>query len=120
MRAGEKHFGGGTPIGHIHIQPGEGDGVLDDGRNSGRWWRQLPGFSTGSVFRAPSDLTKRPGEERSDLIVRGGYGICFPVIPIGGPTVVAEEGGVPEHIAATAHVHGVAEVSQRRAYHIHC
>lgn len=141
MRTGEEHFGGGTPIGHLHIQAGEGDGVLDDGRNDRRWRRQLFASSSRSVFRSPSDLTERPGEERSDLVVWTGDRIRFPVVPV-VPTVpivavvpavvrlvpvvpfvpsasmVAEEGSVPEDIASTANMHGVAEISQRRADHL--
>lgn len=49
LRTGEEHFGGGTPIGHIHVQPGEGDGVLDYGRNGGRRRRQILGSFSGSV-----------------------------------------------------------------------
>lgn len=33
--------------------------------------------------------------------------------------VVAEEGRVAEHVAATAHVHGVSEVPERGADHVH-
>ncbi|KAF3853297.1 hypothetical protein F7725_013985 [Dissostichus mawsoni] len=33
-------------------------------------------------------------------------------------SMVAEEGSVPEHIASTANMHGVAEISQRRADHL--
>ena len=146
MRTGEEHFGGGTPIGHLHIQAGEGDGVLDDGRNDRRWRRQLFASSSRSVFRTPPDLTERPGEERSDLVVWTGDRIRFPVVPTVVPTVVpavpvvavvpavvplvpvvpfvpsasmvAEEGSVPEHIASSANMHGVAEISQRRADHL--
>lgn len=118
LRTAEQQFGGRTPIGHIHIQPGKGDGVLDDGRN-GRWRRrQIFGYFSGTVVGAPPDLPKRSGEERPDLVVRAGNGIRFPVVRVGRAAVVAEERGVPEYIAAAAHVHGVAEVTQRRADHV--
>lgn len=64
-------------------------------------------------------MTDGPGEERPDLVVRVGDRIRFRVVPVGCPAMVAEEGGVPEHIAATANVHGVAEVTQRGADHVH-
>lgn len=118
LRTGEQHFGGGTPIRQIYIQPGKGDGILDDGRNDGRWRRQILGCFSGSVVRAPPDLAERPREERTNLVVRGGERIRFPVVPIGRAAMVAEEGGVPEYIATSAHVHGVAEVAQRRADHV--
>lgn len=37
VTTGEENFGGRTPVGHVDIQPGKGDGVLDDGRNHRRW-----------------------------------------------------------------------------------
>lgn len=117
-RTGKEHFGGGTPIGQIYIQPGKGDGILDDGGNSRRWRRQILGCFSWTVVRAPPDLTERPGEERSNLVVGGGERICFPVVPVGRATMVTEKGGVPEHITSSAHVHRVAEVAQRRADHV--
>lgn len=32
--------------------------------------------------------------------------------------MVAEEGGVPKHVAAAAHMHGVPEIAQRWADHV--
>lgn len=120
LRTREEHLGGGTPVWHVDIKPGQRDGVLDDGRNGGGWRRQIPRGVSGSVVgRTPPDLTERPGEERSDLVVGCGEGIRFAVVPVGRATVVAEEGGVPKHIAASSHVHGVAEVAQRGADHVH-
>lgn len=63
-------------------------------------------------------MTDRPREERPNLVVRCGERLCLPVVPIGRAAVVAEEGGVPEYIAASAHMHGVAEVTQGRADHV--
>lgn len=120
LRTAKEQFSGGTPIGHIHIQPGKGDGILDDGRNGGRRRRQIFGYFSGSVVRAPPDLPERPGEERPDLVVGAGNRIRFPVVRVGRAAVVAQERGVPEYIAATAHVHSMAEVTQRRADHVQC
>lgn len=117
--AGEERFGGGTPIGHVHVQPGEGDGVLDDGRDGRRRRGQILRSLSGSVVRASPDVPQRPGEERADLVVRRGDRVRLPVAPVGRAAVVAQEGGVPEDVAAPSHVHGVAEVSQRRADHVH-
>lgn len=53
LRTGEQHLGGGAAIGHVHVQPGQGDGVLDDGRDGG--WRRrrrvLGGVASGSAVR---------------------------------------------------------------------
>lgn len=119
LRTGKEHLGGGASIRHIHIQPGQGDGILDDGRNGRRRWREILGCLSGSIIRAPPNLTEGPGEESSDLVVRTGNRISFPIVPVGSPAVIAEEGCVPKYIATAAHVHGVAEVSQRRANHVH-
>lgn len=120
LRTWEEHLGGGTPIRHVDVKPGQRDGILDDGRNDGGWRRQILGGVSGpAVRRAPPDLTQRPGEERSDLVVGRGEGIRFAVVAVGRAAVVAEEGGVPEHVAAPSHVHGVAEVAQRGADHVH-
>lgn len=122
-RTGEQHLGGGAAVGHVHVQPGQGDGVLDDGRDGRRRRRRrvLGGVAAGSaVRRAPPDLAQRLGEEGANLVVGRGEGLGVAAVPVIGrrAAVVAEEGGVPEHVAAAAHVHGVAEVAQRRADHV--
>lgn len=116
----EGHFGSGATVQHVDVQPGKGDGIFDDGRNGGRWWRQILGGLSGSVVRTPPDLAQCPGEECSDLIVWVGQGICFPVAPVGYAAMVAEEGGVPERVATSAHVHSVAEVPEGGANHVQC
>lgn len=119
LTTGEEHFGDGTPIGHVHIQPGQRDGVLDDGGNGGGRRGEVTGCISGSIVGSPPDLPERPGEERSDLAVGGRNRVGVAAVPVGRPSVVAQEGCVAEHVAAAAHVHGVAEVAQRRADHVH-
>lgn len=123
LGTGEQHLRGGAAVGQVHVQPGQGDGVLDDGRDGGRRRRRgvLGGVAPGSAVRgAPPDLAQRLGEEGADLIVGRGEGLGVAAIAVIGrrAAVVAEEGGVPEHVAAAAHVHGMAEVAQRRADHV--
>lgn len=116
----EEHFGGGTAVWHVDVQPGKRDGVFDDGRDGGRRRRQILGGLSGSVVGAPPDLPQCPGEERSDLIVWVGQGICLPVAPVGHAAMVAEEGGVPERVTTSAHVHCVAEVPEGGTNHVQC
>lgn len=116
----EEHFGRGTTVGHVDVQPGKRDGIFDDGRNGGRRRRQVLGSLSGSAVGAPPDLTQRPGEEGPDLVVRVGQGICVPAAAVSHAAVVAEKGGVPEHVATSAHVHGVAEVPEGGADHVQC
>lgn len=116
----EERFGRGTTVWHVDVQPGKRDGIFDDGRNGRGRRRQVLGCLSGYVVGAPPDLSQRPGEERPDLVVWVGQGICFPVAPVSYAAMVAEEGGVPEHIAASAHVHGVAEVPEGGTDHVQC
>lgn len=116
----EERFGCGTTVGHVDVQPGKRDGIFDDGRNGRRWRRQILGGFSGSAVRALPDLSQRPGEEGSDLVVWVGQGICFPVAPVSYATMVAEEGGVPKHVATSAHMHGVAEVPEGGTDHVQC
>lgn len=91
---------------HSLVELRQRDSVLDDGRDGrggGRGPRLVP--AAPSPQRRPADVPQRPGEE----VV--GFGSV-------SPAVVAEEGGVPEDVPAAAHVHGVAEVAQRRADHV--
>lgn len=123
MRTGEQHLGGRAAVGDVHIQPGQGDGVLDDGRDGGRRRRHwvFGGVAPGSaVRRAPPDLAQRLGEEGADLVVGRREGLGVAAVPLIGrrAAVVAEERGVAEHVAAAAHVHSVTEVAQRRANHV--
>lgn len=116
----EERFGRGTTVRHVHVQPGKRDGIFDDGRNGRRGRGQLLGRLSGSAVGAPPDLSQRPGEECADLVVRVGQRIGFSVAPVGYAAMVAEEGGVPEHIATSAHVHGVAEVPEGGTDHVQC
>lgn len=120
MTTWEEHFGCGTTVWHVDVQPGKRDGIFDDRRNGRRRRRQILGRLSGSVVRAPPDLSQRPGEEGPDLVVWVGQGICLPAAPVSHAAVVAEKGGVPEHVATSAHVHGVAEVPQGGADHVQC
>lgn len=100
----------------VHIQPGERHCVLDDG-GDGRGWR-------GQVLRPPPgmlwclpNMPEGPGEESPDLVVRTCDGNII-LVSVGSPAVIAKERSVPEHVPSAAHVHGVTEVSQRRADHV--
>ena len=62
-------------------------------------------------------MSEGPGEERANLIVGRRHGIRVSV-SIGCSTVVAKEGGVSKYVPAAADMHGVTEVTERRADHV--
>lgn len=109
----EKHFHR-TAVGWVHVQPGEGNGILNDWRNGWRWRRKVLGAAAGPVGGL-ADMAKRTGEESLILLWSGG-GVSISVISCS--TVVAEERGVPKHVPSTAHMHCVAEVTQWGADHV--
>lgn len=113
-RAGKQHTLQAA-AGGLQVELGQGDGVLDNGRDV-RWrGRRVAGAPSWTGHRVLPHVMKGAREEAGHL--GAACGVWTPWLP--EAPGVAQEGRVPEHIPPTADVHGVSEVTQRRADHVH-
>lgn len=104
-----------APIRWVYVQLGQGDRILDD-----RW----------DIWRRGRQIARTPSWPRTRSLAHMPKGACEESCCFGAArwvwtswlpdaSVVAEEGSVAKHIPATTDVHGVAEISQRWADHVH-